>query len=354
MGNVELFELCETNPKTQCTECLLCWSEGIVYCTCVHLLRESAGSRGIFRWTVDFLSIPNYVIKMWRQKNKEIILLPTIWEEDAEKRGFEGIHDRFLKDETLRESELEHDRTEEVCVQMVEITLKVFSYHMTQGEFFRYRKNWWISLDNLEKQNRGEVVLTATKRCPHWTVYTKNLENNNSGQCHSGNIKNGTNHRVLPPVGGNGAIPGGAFYYLIESPQMSLRAKRHDRSGKPVVCRLWIKPQTCDFQDFLFCCNNFVYSWQRSAATDGVCKDNTSHVYFLTTKAVWASTRNSRTEVKKFGALTISELMQNNKSNHMQNDLKHVETHEYIGQRLVNTGLNHSWVCLFVVSLPSC
>ena len=21
----------------------------------------------------------------------------------------------------------------------------------------------------------------------------------------------------------------------------------HDRTGKPVVCRLWIKPQTCDF-----------------------------------------------------------------------------------------------------------
>ena len=29
-------------------------------------------------------------------------------------------------------------------------------------------------------------------------------------QCHSGSIKNGTNHRVLPPVGGNGAIHGGA------------------------------------------------------------------------------------------------------------------------------------------------
>ena len=39
---------------------------------------------------------------------------------------------------------------------------------------------------------------------------------------------------------------------------MSLRAKRHDRTGGPVVCRLWIKPQTCDFQDFfLFCCSSF-------------------------------------------------------------------------------------------------
>ena len=39
MGNVELFELFETDPKTQCTECLSYWSEGIVYCTCGHLLK---------------------------------------------------------------------------------------------------------------------------------------------------------------------------------------------------------------------------------------------------------------------------------------------------------------------------
>ena len=30
MGNVELFELCETNPKPQCKECLLYWNQGIV------------------------------------------------------------------------------------------------------------------------------------------------------------------------------------------------------------------------------------------------------------------------------------------------------------------------------------
>ena len=40
MGNVELFELFETDPKTQCKECLSYWSEGIVYCTCGHLLKE--------------------------------------------------------------------------------------------------------------------------------------------------------------------------------------------------------------------------------------------------------------------------------------------------------------------------
>ena len=31
MGNVELFELCETIPRVHCSECLLYWNQGIVY-----------------------------------------------------------------------------------------------------------------------------------------------------------------------------------------------------------------------------------------------------------------------------------------------------------------------------------
>ena len=34
VGNVELFDLFETDPKTQCKECLSYWSECIIYCTC--------------------------------------------------------------------------------------------------------------------------------------------------------------------------------------------------------------------------------------------------------------------------------------------------------------------------------
>ena len=45
MGNGELCELCETSPKVQCKECLLYWNQGIVYCTCGHLLVESEASQ---------------------------------------------------------------------------------------------------------------------------------------------------------------------------------------------------------------------------------------------------------------------------------------------------------------------
>ena len=68
MGNVELFELCETIPEVQCSECLLYWNQGIVYCTCGHLLKENESSQHFHQWRLDALSIPNYVIKKKRPR----------------------------------------------------------------------------------------------------------------------------------------------------------------------------------------------------------------------------------------------------------------------------------------------
>ena len=116
----------------------------------------------------------------------------------------------FLKDPEFRESQLEHDRTEEVCIQMDELAHKYLSYHMTQAEYFRYRRNWWISLNYSGKtgplRDRSDFndALTAL-----------NLLHQESGEQQLRPVpfwkyQNGTNHRVLPPVGGIGVIPGGA------------------------------------------------------------------------------------------------------------------------------------------------
>ena len=40
VGNIELCELLETEPKSQCKGCLSYWDIGIVYCTCGHFLRK--------------------------------------------------------------------------------------------------------------------------------------------------------------------------------------------------------------------------------------------------------------------------------------------------------------------------
>ena len=48
VGNIELCELLETEPKTQFTACLSYWNIGIVYCTCGHFLqKENSGQTKI-------------------------------------------------------------------------------------------------------------------------------------------------------------------------------------------------------------------------------------------------------------------------------------------------------------------
>ena len=168
------------------------------------------------------------------------------------KRNFEGIHDRFLKDPVLRESQLEHDRTEEVCIQMDKDAQKDFTYRMTEDEYFRYKKNWWIPLNTSGKigpmRDRSDFndALTKLHRLHRESGVQQLI------QCCSGKINDDTNHRVLPPAGGNGAIPGGAHDNYYESPQLSSRAKRHDRTVRPVVCRLFTKSQTCQLSSFFF------------------------------------------------------------------------------------------------------
>ena len=150
VGNVELFELFETDLKTQCKECLSYWSEGIVYCTCGHLLKESEANRGAIQCALDLLSIQNYVIKKGRPlghrygkttEQRDYHIAHNLRKRCNQVR-FQGIHNRFVNDTEFRAAQLEHDRTEEVCIQMKELAQKDFTYRMTQEEYFRYRKNW--------------------------------------------------------------------------------------------------------------------------------------------------------------------------------------------------------------------
>ena len=61
MGNREQFEFFETIPKTQCKESLRYWNQGIVCCTCAHLLKEYEANRSAIQCTLDLLSSQYYV-----------------------------------------------------------------------------------------------------------------------------------------------------------------------------------------------------------------------------------------------------------------------------------------------------
>ena len=120
LGNVELFELCETIPKVQYSHCLLYWNQGIVYCSCGQSLIDSEFKRKFNKLRLDALSIPNYVIKKGpnhgarhgkTEEQKKYHQAWNAWKRcckkvDSQGGHFTGIHDRFLRDPVYHESQL--------------------------------------------------------------------------------------------------------------------------------------------------------------------------------------------------------------------------------------------------------
>ena len=100
--NIELCELLDTEPKTQCKVCLSYWDIGIVYCTCGHFLRKGTEENKKFiQYAMDLLSIPDYCIKKGRphghrygkkQGDKEDYIANQL-KKKRKKKNFQGIHD---------------------------------------------------------------------------------------------------------------------------------------------------------------------------------------------------------------------------------------------------------------------
>ena len=94
MGNVELFELGETIPSVQCSGCLLSWNQGIVYCTCGHLLKESETSQNFHKsdWILSQSRITSsersdlVVLVTAKLRHRKSISLPTTRGRDVSKR----------------------------------------------------------------------------------------------------------------------------------------------------------------------------------------------------------------------------------------------------------------------------
>ena len=67
VGNTELCEILDVEPKSQCRACLSYWDVGIVYCTCGHFFRDGTKKNQKYvNLVLDLFSIPNYYIKKGR------------------------------------------------------------------------------------------------------------------------------------------------------------------------------------------------------------------------------------------------------------------------------------------------
>ena len=123
VGHIELCELLETEPKTQCKVCLSYWNTGVIYCTCGHFLhKETRVNRKFVKYTMDLLSVPEDVIKKGRPHGHRYGKKPGDKEyytanqlkKKCKKRDFQGIRDRFLQDQEFRIRMIENHRDEDL------------------------------------------------------------------------------------------------------------------------------------------------------------------------------------------------------------------------------------------------
>ena len=124
MGNVELFELCETIPKAQCSEFLLYWNQGMINCICGHLMKKGR---------------PRGARHGKSEVQKEHFMAHNALKR-CMKKNFEGIHDRFQRDSVYGCSQLKIGWTEEKCIEMDKLALEDHSYRLSCEEYERYQR----------------------------------------------------------------------------------------------------------------------------------------------------------------------------------------------------------------------
>ena len=168
VGNIELFELLETEPKTQCKVCLSYWNIGILYCTCGHFLHKERGAnQQVINYTMDFLSVSEYVIKKGRPHGHRYGKKPGDKEyhtgnqlkKKCKKEFFQGIHDRFIRDPEFRNRMIGNHRDEELCRRWDALADEDHTHLFTTQEYSLYESNWW-----LHSNKQGSNTMPVTHR----------------------------------------------------------------------------------------------------------------------------------------------------------------------------------------------
>ena len=112
---------------------------------------------------MDLLSVFEYVIKKGRPHGHRYGKKPGDTEyftanqlKKCKKRDFQGIHDRFLRDQEFRNRTIEHHRDEEVCRRWDALADEDHTHHLTKQEYFYYKSKWWL---HSNKQGSNTVPL---------------------------------------------------------------------------------------------------------------------------------------------------------------------------------------------------
>ena len=165
---------------------------------------------------------------------------------------------------------------------MGELAQKDFSHHMTQAEYFRYRKNWWISLNNsgrsgpLKKsfwlQRCVDNIKPSTPRIWRTTTQASAI----------------LEVSILAPIIEFFLQLVAMERFLVElingSPHMSDVHSDMKEWWNLLFAVFGSNLRRSTFTIFLFFCSWIVYSWRRSTVTDEECKDNITQDFFRSVK----------------------------------------------------------------------
>ena len=172
LGNVELFELCETLPEVQCSYCFLDWNQGIVYCTCGQCLIDSASGRKVNHLRLDALFYPGLRdqervqswCSTWQNRRTERVpkSLECVEEMLWESRLSRWI---FLQVFTIEFSEIQFvvnhnsqsDGQNKKCKEWDERAKEDHTDHLTPEECWRYQGQWYLTLNKSGKHGPRKV-----------------------------------------------------------------------------------------------------------------------------------------------------------------------------------------------------
>ena len=166
VGNIELCELLETEPKTECKACLSCWNTVMICCTCGNFLHKETGvNRKFVKCSMDFLSVPEYVIKKGRPHGHRYGQKPGDKEyhtanqlkKRCKQKYFQGIDDRFIRDQEFRNGMIENHRDEDLCRRWDALADEDHAHHLTSQEYSHNKSNWWL---HSNKQGSNTVPVT--------------------------------------------------------------------------------------------------------------------------------------------------------------------------------------------------
>ena len=118
----------------------------------VLALRKGRGANQQFiKYTMYLLSIPEYVVKKGRPHGHRYDKKPGDREyfsanqlkKKCKKKFFQGIHDRFIRDETFLNRRIANGRDEDDCRQWDALQDEDHTLHLTPQEYYHYKSNWW-------------------------------------------------------------------------------------------------------------------------------------------------------------------------------------------------------------------